>query len=204
MLSSALSQSWTTIEKNELDRRSQRKKSIQKQPLKLAFLMKPKTGTAGGTWSAHNCCQWTQRSCFKDKQNWEIYSRNLQIFCFEHVSWQMLADKGWYSGSKIGSTQALHHAKAREKLIFHRLSELERGRRFEPMRLSLRKHAGTMQPSRLPRFVVVCVLRQRGWDWQRMIFGVENRIDTGIILYKSPWKTDLTVILLESCEARKN
>ena len=46
MLSSALSQSWTTIEKNGLDRRSQRKKLTQKQPFKLAFLMRPKTGTA--------------------------------------------------------------------------------------------------------------------------------------------------------------
>ena len=46
MLSSALSQSWTTTEKNELDRRSQRKKLIHKQPFKLAFLMRPKTGTA--------------------------------------------------------------------------------------------------------------------------------------------------------------
>ena len=46
MLSSSLSQLWTTIEKNELDRRSQRKKLIQKQPFKLAFLMSPKTRTA--------------------------------------------------------------------------------------------------------------------------------------------------------------
>ena len=46
MLSSALSQSWTTVEKNELDRRSQSRKLIQKEPFKLAFLMRPKTGTA--------------------------------------------------------------------------------------------------------------------------------------------------------------
>ena len=46
MLSSALSQSWTTTEKNQSDRRSQRKKLIQKQPFKVSFLMRPKTGTA--------------------------------------------------------------------------------------------------------------------------------------------------------------
>ena len=33
--------------KNELDRRSQRKKLIHKQPFKFAFLMRPKSGTAG-------------------------------------------------------------------------------------------------------------------------------------------------------------
>ena len=46
MLSSALSQLWTTTVKNEPDQRSQRKKLIQKQPFKLAFLMRPKTSTA--------------------------------------------------------------------------------------------------------------------------------------------------------------
>ena len=38
MLSSALSQPWTTVGKNELDLRSQRKKLIQKQPFKIGFL----------------------------------------------------------------------------------------------------------------------------------------------------------------------
>ena len=46
MLSSALSQSWTTIEKNELDCLSQSKKPTQKEPFKLAYLMRLKTGTA--------------------------------------------------------------------------------------------------------------------------------------------------------------
>ena len=36
-----------------------------------------------------------------------------------------------------------------------------------------------------------------------MIFGVENRIDTGVIPYERPWKSDLTVIFLQLCEARK-
>ena len=45
MISSALSQSWTIVEKDELDRGSQRKKLIQKQPFYLVFLMRPKTDT---------------------------------------------------------------------------------------------------------------------------------------------------------------
>ena len=36
-----------------------------------------------------------------------------------------------------------------------------------------------------------------------MIFGVRNRIDTGVITYESSRKTYLTVIFLELCEARK-
>ena len=46
MLFTALSQSWTTIEKTKLDHPSQRKELIQEQPFKFAFLMRPKPGTA--------------------------------------------------------------------------------------------------------------------------------------------------------------
>ena len=38
---------------------------------------------------------------------------------------------------------------------------------------------------------------------RRMIFGVQNRIDTGVVPYESPWQTDFTVIFLELCGARK-
>ena len=38
---------------------------------------------------------------------------------------------------------------------------------------------------------------------QRMIFGVENQIDTKVTPFESSSKIDLTVVLLELCEARK-